>query len=199
LDEIKRIKDLLDFCDAKKVQYREAGNQTAEELYAYLAFKVGMMYEMTVLYAIDSTLFESVLTARYHGSDANATEMKIYEVQNLILPHFISIIESSLRQMISKKKANTPMMILNDILLWLHKKRIITDEQLHLWTGIRQIRNAVVHYNRRSMVTDTYHFSDELIFDLKKGESFATTDLFQDFKLMEWMAYHVEPIVSQRF
>ena len=193
-EELERIKRLLLFCDQTKVYFREQKNTLAEELFSHLEYKVGMMHDMIFYYVMVDISEGHPLTKRYHGEDAPVNEMKIYEVQNLVLPHFISIIESSFRQLVLEERGKE-LLILNQILEHLFMQKRITKNQLHLWSGIRQVRNAVVHYDGHARISDSYHYSDELVLALKENRSIYTTDLFQALKLMEWMAYNVREIV----
>ena len=194
IDEIHRIKKLLDFCDQMKVYFRGHRNQLAEELYAHLGFKVGIMYEMIIVYVLSDTIEGHPTIERYHGKDTFVNEMKIYEIQNLIFPHFVSVIESSLRVLLLKHKKRNQIMILHTILEHLLRKKLITKSQMHLWDGIRHMRNAVVHYSSVARVSDVFQYYDDFQIVLKEGETIYTDNLYQDLKLMEWMAYNVKDI-----
>jgi len=192
--ELKRMKLLMEFCDQMKVFFRENNQKIAEELFAHLEFKAGMMYEMSLFYFLNDELEGHPTMKRYHGEDASIAKMKILEVQNLLVTHFISTIESSLRKSLLNKGYTNKMMILNHILEDLFKEKIISKNKLHLWTGVRQIRNAIVHYEHHSHVSDTYRFSDELVIELKNGDPMTSTNIFEYLYLMEWMAYEVRNI-----
>jgi len=179
-----------------KVYFREHNNTLAEELYAHLEFKVGIMLEMITLYTINKSIENNPITNRYHGSDAPLYDMKIYEIQNLVFTHFISTIESTLRKFVLAQGFGHEKIILNQILEFLHKKHYITQEHLHLWNGLRQMRNAVVHYDSKAHTTDSYHYSRELDVSLKEGQVMESTDLYSQLKLMEWMAFNVKEIIS---
>ena len=195
-EELKRMTNLLKFCDQMKVYFRSQNNTIAEELYAHLEFKVGIMTEMTSFYMLHDEMEGHPSIQRYHGEESSLNDMKIYEVQNLLLTHFISIIESSLRKFLLANGVTNKMIILHQILEYLYKHKYINEEELHLWSGIRQIRNAVTHYEHHSHVSDTYHFSQELEITLKNAKAIESHDLFSDLKLMEWMAYSVKNILT---
>lgn len=198
-DDLKTIYNLLQFCDVTKVHFRSQHQTIAEELFSYLEFKVGIMFEMIVFYSLEKTISDPILP-RYHADAIPANAMKIHEVQHLILPQVISVIESSLRHIINTKRKSMHPMMLAEILEWLYKKKIINSRQVHLWTGIRQIRNAIVHYSRHATVTDTYVFSENLVIKLENSQKIAsTTDLYEDAKLIEWMIFDVRNIVFRQF
>jgi len=192
---IKRMKILMEFCDEMKVYFRSQNNVLAEHLFSHLEFKVGMMYEQSMFYLQSDILSNHEVIKNIEGQNLPIVNMKIYEVQNLVITHYISIIESSLRKFLLQIKIGSKMMILNEIIEHLHDLKFIDKKEKHLWHGIRQIRNAIVHYDGEAHVSDRYDFTKELSICLSKGNQLATTDIFEALKLMEWMTYSTRQIV----
>lgn len=117
-------------------------------------------------------------------------------MQTLVFTHYVSLIESSLREKIISDTNKHKKIPLNEILQYLHKKRIINDEQLLLWTGIRHLRNAIVHYDTKPSVSMNLKYEEDLIIGFKQDTPRRTTSMYEDFKLMRWMTYNVEPLMQ---
>lgn len=195
MQEVMKIKVLLDYCDDTKVFFRQRNNTIAEELFAYLAFKIGIMLETIIFYTSFAQESDYKILKTYHTKEMPVLNMKLFEIQHLILPQFISIIESKLREWLQQKGYTKKDLLLCDILKCLYKNKLINQEQLHLWSGIRHIRNSSVHYNQYSKVTNTYKFTPKLILILKENKPISSNDLFQDFHLMQWMAKDIKKVL----
>jgi len=193
---INRMKNLMEFCDERKVYFRSQNNTLAEHLFSHLEFKAGIMYEQSLFYIQNDVIEQHPFIKNIEGVNMPVLNMKIYEVQNLIFTHYLSIIESSLRKCLLQKKIGTRLMILNTIINHLYDLKIITKKQHHLWHGIRQIRNAIVHYDSEAHLSETYHFYSGLHIELKNGQSLETEDIFEALKLMEWMTFCINDIVG---
>ncbi len=189
---------LLRHCDNRKVHYRHKNNIIAEKLFAYFEVKIGMLVDHISIAMMEADKYGRKITQVYPNTSVNVsiTDVKIKEIQTLIITHYISLIESSLREKIVSETGKNKKILLNDILLYLYKKRKINDKQLHLWTGIRHLRNAIVHYDTKPRASMRLKYSKDLIIVLNKNKTRQTTDLYEDFKLMKWMTYNVEPLVQ---
>lgn len=195
LHDLERMKNLLEYCTQMKFYYRSIHHDIAEKLFAYLEFKVGIMYEMSVFYACNDVIENRPVVQSYQDNqEFPVYAMKIYEVQNLVLTHFISIIESSLRSLLFVNGYTNKKMVMGEILDALLTENLISKQEFYLWSGVRHIRNAIVHYDKHAHVSQTYRFTGELVIKLKDSKALTSNDTFEYVKLMEWMAYSVRRV-----
>jgi len=189
---------LLRHCDNRKVHYRHKNNFIAEKLFSYLEVKIGMLVDHISMCLMEENRYGRKITQKYpeKSIDISLTEVKIKEIQTLIFTHYVSLMESSLREKIVGETGENEKILLNDILKHLHKKRKIDNNQLHLWTGMRHLRNAIVHYDTKPRVTLELKYEEDLVISLKKDTPRHTTDLYEGFRLMRWMTYNIEPLVQ---
>jgi len=204
LNDYNQLYILLKHCDYKKVYYRQKNNRIAEKMFAYFEFKIGMLVDHISMALMEDEIHGSPIVPRCPDNVMiSVTDAKIKEIQTLIITHYISIVESSLREKIVKQTKKKKKILLNDILIYMHKKEKITDKELYLWTGIRHIRNAIVHYDSKPTVSmkfkykfKPYELGNNFTIKLVKDDGIFTQDLFQDFRVMQWITYNVERMIK---
>lgn len=189
---------LMKHYDERKVFYGYKNDFISEKLFSYLEFKVGVMFEYISICLIERNQFGDISAQKYPKTSENIslTEMKIREIQTIIFTHYISIIESSLREKMVKKSDKYKRILLNDILLYLYKKEKLNTEDFHLWTGIRHLRNAIVHYDRKPSISMSLRHEKELIIELEKGKSISSLHVYENFKQMRWMTHNIEALIA---
>lgn len=129
IKQLERHRGLLDFCEESKLYFRQHNNTIGEELYTYLAYKVGVMYEMMDMYIFKEMVSPQGIVTLHHGVDVPMLYSKLFEVQTLFITHYISLIESMLRKSIQNitKKQDDILISETSILHALNKSNDINE------------------------------------------------------------------------
>lgn len=192
-----RMDSLIKFCDERKVYYRSQDNRKEEIFFSDLEFKANIMCENSKYYFFVSLETKHQEVVDIYNKKRYLVDMKIDEEQNKTYTHYISVIESYLRSnLINNNVVRKDNVKLNEIIEYLYKNNVINKNQKHLWDGIRQMRNAIVHYNSISRINADYYFYNGLSISIKKGKLIVREDLYEHLKLMEWMTFEVNKIIE---